>query len=248
MTKYSRETEHFTHRNFSLHVEENPFFNSTYNHSASLIQGPEDVPLKLRRPFHRNLHNRLHNNRLGLGVGTPESLKCCCLKSHFRGVNSVKLSIVQYHSYPYNREPDQTTLFQGSLESGITGRNVFCGNHTTLYLVHKLVVFFAFCNRLDSTDHPSKLSGPTSLLFVGVVIISRLTDGFTVGYLGYSHIYLSLVFPLHTGNVYIKVKLTHTLYDGLVRLGINVCSESRVLLGKAVQGLRHTVRRALVLR
>ena len=94
------------------------------------------------------------------------------------------------------------------------------GDDTTFDLVDKIIVLFCFvADGADVTGHTTVLTEPP-VCFLCVVEVRMLGDGFTVGYTRWRGDDLSLVFTLHSLNVYIQVKFTLTSNDGFIRLFI----------------------------
>ena len=160
-------------------------------------------------------------------------------------------TIVYTNLYTDYREAQLRSLLDSCLESLVTRWDVFCRNSTTLDFIYKYVVWSWFiwiladC-RFDITCNTSILTGTTSLLLVCIVEVCSLTDSFSVSDFWLTYSYFSLVLSLHSLDVYIQVKLSHTLDDSLVRLWVYICLECRVFLCKSVESLGHVVCSLLV--
>ncbi len=72
-----------------------------------------------------------------------------------------------------------------------------------------------------------------------IVEVTLCCNRFTVSYLRSTSFYFTVVFALHTFNVYFKVKFTHTADNCFTRFRICKYAECRVFFCEAVQSLRH---------
>ena len=152
-----------------------------------------------------------------------------------------------------NRELKLRAFLHGILETLLAGRNVLCGDCSSLDLVDELKVLGLLIrarigdNRLNIACNTCKLSASTCLLLVGVVELGPLTDCLAVCNLRSSDSNLAVVLASHSLDIDIKMKLAHTLDNGLVALRVHIALERRVFLHEAVDGLAHIVLALLVL-
>ena len=119
----------------------------------------------------------------------------------------------------------------GSEESLLNSGYEFTGNDTSDDLVFEdclifqiWICFSFFCsNRLKCNRDITKLSSSTRLLLVYPLLIDDgLSNRFTICDLRCTRVRLDFKFSLHPIHEDLEVKLTHTGYDSLIRLGIGV--------------------------
>ena len=160
-------------------------------------------------------------------------------------------TIVYTNLYTDYREAQLRSLLNSCLESLVTRWDIFCRNSTTLYFIYKYVVWswfvwvFTDC-RFNITCNTSILTRTTCLLLVCIVELCSLADSFSVSDFWLTDCNFSFVLSLHSLDVYVEVKLSHTLDDCLVRLWVDICLECWVFLCKSVESLSHVISCLLV--
>ena len=156
------------------------------------------------------------------------------------------LAVVYSNLDTDNRELDQLTFCKGSLETFVYSRDVLGRNLSTLYFVYEFIVLAILVERLDESTYLTVLTGTAGLLLMCVLKVGPLGDSLAVCNLRCTSGDLGLVLSLHSLDVYIKMKLSHTGDDCLVGFLIHIAAECRVFFCEPVDSLCHVVGSLLV--
>ncbi len=186
------------------------------------------------------------NDGFGAQIGVPKGAAGSRLKGHVRGIHGVRCAVIDHDFHAGNRKL-QLGPFGHTLPEALFARgNILRGNGAAEYLVFKNK--FCVADRFDIAGNASELSGAAGLLFMRVVEIGPLRNGFTVSYPGIACGHFRVVFALHPLDIDVQMQLAHAFNDGLVGFRIHMGLERRVLLGEAVQGFGHGHLRLVVFR
>jgi hypothetical protein len=203
--------------------------------SVALVQQTNDGTLELGGRGDGRLHQGLQDLGSSLCEGLAESLGCGVLESHFTGIDSVRGTIVDDHGGTQYAVAKQGTLHSGLVETLLASIQELLRKVVTSNLSFELV-FFEGLGRLHPSDNASEISGPTRLLLQGVVEVDALGERLTVSDLGLTSFDLHAVLTAHALDINVQVQFTHTGDNSLLRLGVDVDTERRILTRKSVHG------------
>ncbi|KAI6759110.1 hypothetical protein HG531_013871 [Fusarium graminearum] len=185
------------------------------NGSVALVHKHQNVTLELVGGSNSGLHQRLKDLATGFREGLLERHLCGKVEGVIGGISNVSGTIVDNHLGANNLVAQERSLFTNSIKTLGTSRQKLVGNVTTDDLA-LIVVLVRLIVGLDPSSNTSKVTRTTTL---------SLEEEIIVGSVGNS----------------LSMQFTHTRNDGLLTLGVDVDTESRILTLETVHGLTEVV-------
>lgn len=207
------------------------------NNGTALVHQHEDGTLELSRGSDGGLHEGLQNLTAGLGEGLAESHLGSQVESVITGIGNVGGTIGNDEASTDNSVAEEGALHAGLFEALAASAEVLFRNVTTNNAGLEVVGLGVLLVGLNEANDASVITRATGLALEQEVKLGLAADGLAVSDAGLASLAVHLVLAAQTLNVNFEMQFAHTADDGLLRLLVDVQTESRILTHEAVHGL-----------